>query len=179
MTPEDIQIITAYAWRCQKHASERPVGYGWDSGFLARTRPQQFVDTLVESTVRAVNAGRDTIERISKTHLPTQTETPMNPEIQRTTEELVKIAQTKKWRKELDDVLQHIRCGTDRDYTGIRAPDAVLRQSRERSLAITKVQEAIMWLGMDLKAMNTPNPYPESYNPESPRMEPTADNLKL
>lgn len=89
------------------------------------------------------------------------------------------VAQTKKWRKELDDVLQHIRCGSDRDYTGIRSPDAVLRQSRERSLAITKVQEAIMWLGMDLKAMNTPNPYPESYNPESPRIEPTADNLKL
>jgi hypothetical protein len=28
--------------------------------------------------------------------------------------------------------------------------------SRERSLAITKLQEAIMWLGMDLKAQNEP-----------------------
>jgi len=54
------------------------------------------------------------------------------------------------------------------------------RPSRERSLAITKIQEAIMWLGMDLKAIGeSPNPYPESYNPESPVIEPTADGLKL
>lgn len=55
----------------------------------------------------------------------------------------------------------------------------VLESSRERSLAITKVQEAIMWLGMDLKRLGTPTPYPQSYNPESPIVEPTADNLKL
>lgn len=55
----------------------------------------------------------------------------------------------------------------------------VLAPSRERSLAITKVQEAIMWLGMDLKRLGTPTPYPQSYNPESPVVEPTADNLKL
>lgn len=42
-----------------------------------------------------------------------------------------------------------------------------------------------MWLGMDLKAINeespgaSPSPYPESYNPESPVIEPTADGLKL
>ena len=51
--------------------------------------------------------------------------------------------------------------------------------SRERALAITKIQEAIMWLGMDLKRLGAPNPYPESYNPENPVVEPTADNLKL
>lgn len=55
----------------------------------------------------------------------------------------------------------------------------VMAPSRERSLAITKVQEAIMWLGMDLKRLGTPTPYPQSYNPESPVVEPTADNLKL
>ena len=43
-----------------------------------------------------------------------------------------------------------------------------------------------MWLGMDLKAINeenpspeTANPYPQSYNPASPVIEPTADGLKL
>jgi hypothetical protein len=51
--------------------------------------------------------------------------------------------------------------------------------SRERALAITKIQEAIMWLGMDLKRLGNPNPYPESYNPESPVVSPTADDLKL
>lgn len=60
-----------------------------------------------------------------------------------------------------------------------------LPPSRERSLTITKLQEAVMWLGMDLKRINeqnpgkSPNPYPESKNPSSLRIEPTADNLKL
>jgi hypothetical protein len=52
--------------------------------------------------------------------------------------------------------------------------------SRERALAITKLQESIMWLGMDLKRINEgPGPYPQSYNPDSPVVEPTADGLKL
>lgn len=59
-----------------------------------------------------------------------------------------------------------------------------LSPSRERSLSITKLQEAVMWLGMDLKRINetsgqSPNPYPESKNPNSLKIEPTADNLKL
>lgn len=89
------------------------------------------------------------------------------------------VAATKTFRQKLDGVLQEIRHDTDRDFAGLRAPDAYIRSSRERALAITKLQEAIMWLGMDLKAQNTPNPYPESYNPASPVIEPTADGLKL
>jgi hypothetical protein len=67
-------------------------------------------------------------------------------------------------RRELDRVLQDLK----------RCPP-----SREKSLAITKLQEAIMWLGMDLKRLNEPNPYPESYNPTNTKIEPTADGLKL
>lgn len=52
-------------------------------------------------------------------------------------------------------------------------------RSRERSLAITKLQESIMWLGMDLKRLNEPNPYPDSYNPENTNIADTADGLKL
>lgn len=89
------------------------------------------------------------------------------------------VVQTKSWRRSLDETLQDIRRGTDRGFTGERPPDHPVRSSRERSIAITKIQEAIMWLGMDLKDQNEPNPYPESYNPASPRIEPTADNLKL
>ncbi|MBK9496926.1 MAG: hypothetical protein IPO08_20945 [Xanthomonadales bacterium] len=66
--------------------------------------------------------------------------------------------------------------------TGIyrfRAPDFPVRSSRERSLAITKIEEGIMWLGMDLKAQNTPNPYPHSKDPTSLVIEPTADGLKM
>jgi len=57
--------------------------------------------------------------------------------------------------------------------------------THERSLAITKLQEAVMWLGMDLKRINeanpgaSPNPYPNSKDPSNTKIEPTADGLKL
>ena len=75
------------------------------------------------------------------------------------------IAETKGFRKALDEILQQIKESN--------------RSSRERSLSVTKLQEAIMWLGMDLKAQDAPNPYPNSYNPASPVIDPTADGLKL
>lgn len=89
------------------------------------------------------------------------------------------VAQTKQHRKDLDEVLQRIRRDSEKDYCGERVPDHPVRGSRERSLAITKIQEAIMWLGMDLKDQNTQSPYPQSYNPQSPVIEKTADDLKL
>lgn len=98
---------------------------------------------------------------------------------------LAVIAQTKTHRKDLDDVLQKLKRDAEKNFTGERAPDHVVRPSRERSLAVTKIQEAIMWLGMDLKAIDeetpgsAPNPYPESKNPESAKIEKTADGLKL
>lgn len=84
------------------------------------------------------------------------------------------VSATKFFRKALDATLQEIKASVKDS-----------RNSRERSLAITKIQEAIMWLGMDLKAMkdeglsDEPNPYPSSYDPESEKIEPTADGLKL
>lgn len=57
--------------------------------------------------------------------------------------------------------------------------------TRERALAITKLQEAMMWLGMDLKRIGEANPgliadpYPNSKNPDVPTIEPTADGLKF
>ena len=54
-----------------------------------------------------------------------------------------------------------------------------LSGSRERSLSITKLQEAIMWFGMDLKRLNEPNPYPDSYKPENAKIAPTADGMKM
>ncbi len=91
----------------------------------------------------------------------------------------IHVVQTKTHRKDLDDVLQRIKRDSDKHFTGIRAPEHPVRASRERSLAITKIEEGIMWLGMDLKAQGTENPYPNSYNAQSPVIEPTADNLKL
>lgn len=61
----------------------------------------------------------------------------------------------------------------------------ILPPTRERSLAITKLQEAVMWLGMDLKRIHEANPgvgenpYPSSKDPTNLKIEPTADGLKL
>lgn len=71
----------------------------------------------------------------------------------------------KDMRKQIDEILQMVKS----------APS-----SRERSLAITKLQEAVMWLGMDLKRLNEPNPYPSSKDPSTgSKIEPTADGLKM
>lgn len=71
----------------------------------------------------------------------------------------------KDMRKQIDEILQMVKA----------AP-----ASMERSLAITKLQEGIMWLGMDLKRLNEPNPYPSSKDPSTgSKIEPTADGLKM
>lgn len=82
------------------------------------------------------------------------------------------IVQDKELRRDLDVQLQKLKG---------------LSPTRERALAITKLQECILWLGMDLKALNelrppeqqTPSPYPSSYDPSTTKVEPTADGLKL
>lgn len=58
--------------------------------------------------------------------------------------------------------------------------------SRERSLAITKLQEGVMWLGMDLKRIHDQfpeeckDPYVGSKDPSTgTHIAPTADGLKL
>lgn len=78
------------------------------------------------------------------------------------------IKSDKALRKELDESLQKLKVAMDKEY-----------HSSERAIACQKIQEAIMWLGMDLKRIGTPNPYPESKNPESLKIEPTADGLKM
>ena len=78
------------------------------------------------------------------------------------TEEVVA---NKQLRKDIDEKIQEIKN---------------LPPSRERSLAITKLQEGVMWLGLDLKRLNEENPYPSSKDPSSgDKIEPTADGLKL
>lgn len=78
------------------------------------------------------------------------------------TEEIVA---NKQLRKDIDEKIQEIKN---------------LPPSRERSLAITKLQEGVMWLGMDLKRLNAENPYPSSKDPSTgDKIEPTADGLKL
>ena len=71
----------------------------------------------------------------------------------------------KQLRKDIDDVIQRVRD---------------LDSCRETSIVITKLQEAVMWLGMDLKRLGNLNPYPSSKDPSTGDVvEPTADNLKF
>lgn len=80
------------------------------------------------------------------------------------------IIANKELRRDLDAQLQKLK---------------TLPSSRERSLARTKIEEAVMWLGMDLKRINeanpgaAENPYPNSKDPTNTKIEPTADGLKL
>jgi hypothetical protein len=75
------------------------------------------------------------------------------------------VVANKRLRQEIDEKIQEIKS---------------LPSSRERSISITKLQEAVMWLGMDLKRLNEPNPYPSSKDPSTGAViEPTADGLKL
>lgn len=75
------------------------------------------------------------------------------------------IIANKALRRDIDDIIQRVK---------------ELPVSRERSLSITKLQEAVMWLGMDLKRLGNENPYPSSKDPSTgTTIEPTADNLKF
>jgi hypothetical protein len=80
------------------------------------------------------------------------------------------IISTKQRRKDIDAVITAVQ---------------ELPASRETSLAITKLQEAVMWLGMNLKRINemtpgaSPNPYPNSRDTSNTVIDQTADGLRL
>jgi hypothetical protein len=81
------------------------------------------------------------------------------------------IVEVKSLRQDIDKEIQRVKA---------------LASSRERSLVITKLQEGVMWLGMDLKRIADANPgvlsnpYPSSKDPNTgSKIEPTAQGLKL
>ena len=77
----------------------------------------------------------------------------------------LEIPKVKQLRKDIDDVIQRVKA---------------LDGCREVSICITKLQEAVMWLGMDLKRIGDTNPYPNSKDPSTGTIiDPTADNLKF
>lgn len=104
----------------------------------------------------------------------------------------------KELRRDIDSIIQRLKDG-EKEHDNPNPPDQEKmhrsdylysqklpgRRSRERSLAITKLQEAVMWLGMDLKAINEENPgavgnpYPHSKDPSTTIIDKTADGLKL
>jgi hypothetical protein len=77
------------------------------------------------------------------------------------------IKATKQDRVNLDAILQRLK-----------HPES-LCMSDEESNAAHYITIGIMWLGMELKRLGTPTPYPNSMDPSSPKVDPTADGLKL
>lgn len=111
-----------------------------------------------------VKGATDMLEAIEKNHYIVEATRVTEANMDGMTHE-DEIMFDKDMRKQIDEILQMVK---------------VAPASRERSLAITKLQEGIMWLGMDLKRLGTPNPYPSSKDPETgSKVEPTADGLKM
>ena len=78
---------------------------------------------------------------------------------------MTEVQNIKQLRQDIDAIIQRV---------------LQLESCRETSLSITKLEEAVMWLGMDLKRLNEINPYPSSKDPfTGDTIEPTADNLKF
>lgn len=78
---------------------------------------------------------------------------------------MTEVQNIKQLRQDIDAIVQRVQ---------------QLEPCRETSLSITKLEEAVMWLGMDLKRLRETNPYPSSKDPSTGDViEPTADNLKL
>lgn len=77
----------------------------------------------------------------------------------------LEIPKVKQLRKDIDNVIQRVKA---------------LDSCREVSICITKLQEAVMWLGMDLKRIGDVNPYPNSKDPSTgTKIDSTTDNLKF
>ncbi|MBP5457677.1 MAG: hypothetical protein J6Y37_14390 [Paludibacteraceae bacterium] len=73
------------------------------------------------------------------------------------------IIEIKRLRRDIDAKLQEVKA---------------LDPCREVSLAVTKLEEAIMWLGMDLKRLHDVDPYPSSKDPSTGDViEDTSDGL--
>jgi hypothetical protein len=108
------------------------------------------------------------------------------------------IATAKQFRQDADALLQRMKAHplltTVQGYEDLSMIDgnmlscsrtlgetiaAYAEAQRQHRLSVESLEGAIMRQGMVLKAIGNPTPYPESYNPASPVVEPTADGLKL
>lgn len=95
------------------------------------------------------------------------------------------IAASKQFRKDADELLQRMKAHKTALQKHAKSPwgddpwvdfGEVIAQ---HTLSQRDLESSIMRQGMALKYIGTPDPYPESRNPESPVVEPTADGLKL
>lgn len=83
------------------------------------------------------------------------------------------IIRCKTHRKAIDPIIQDVRETIE-----------VLQKEKskagaEATLSLRSLQLGVMWLGMVMKELDVPTPYPNSYDPSNAKVDPTADNLKL
>lgn len=90
------------------------------------------------------------------------------------------IAVAKQFRKDADELLQRMKLHKhvlmQCDPNQMQDKGEVIAQ---HIISCRDLESAIMRQGMVLKNIGNPDPYPESRNPASPVVEPTADGLKL
>ena len=149
------------------HISECPTKAYLDTPFAKRVREMESQD------------ARDRDQRAA--------ESPLRGKLAEGNKEAI-IKRTKELRMDIDTVLQNVKAfGNDCIASPcIDAPSIGFAAFKDRQevpanvkLCQRHLEDAIMRLGMTLKAIGATNPYPESYNPDSNHIEPTADNLKL
>jgi len=135
---------------------------------------QQHLDAIT-ATVRAINARLTDVNAPLKLAVSVRGTYVLLISQPRTTMPIIEVPSDdiildKELRRDIDAIIQRLKSA---------------KPSRERSITTTKLQEAVMWLGMDLKRINeenpgaSPNPYPNSKDPSNTKIEPTADGLKL
>jgi hypothetical protein len=98
---------------------------------------------------------------------------------------LIAIAKSKEFRKRADDLLQDMK----EHNTILKGeslphghPEGLLDRGEaiaQHTISIRDMESAIMRQGMVLKNIGNPDPYPESRDPSSTVVAPTADGLKL
>lgn len=96
------------------------------------------------------------------------------------------IIQAKQFRKDADELLQQMKrhkgCLTSKEHGEPSLADACEDAGEviaQHTLAIRDLESAIMRLGMSLKYIGNPTPYPNSYDTSNTKVDPTADGLKL
>lgn len=94
------------------------------------------------------------------------------------------IATAKQFRKDADELLQRMKEHTKEMRAQSQSGTAPIGEDFPEAIAqhiisTRDLESAIMRQGMALKYIGNPDPYPESRNPESPVVEPTADGLRL
>jgi len=101
------------------------------------------------------------------------------------------IIAAKQFRKDADELLQRMKehtqilCETRQDMNkgGILPFDERFENINEviaqHIISTRDLESCIMRQGMVLKYIGTPNPYPDSKNPDNTIVNPTADGLKM